>query len=160
MTKDNKLILKNLKKFEKSDKWKEVLKYCKNMEESITRDIKVNFISEWDERYILKYCLDDLEIAKMEVLQEVADLVWEVEVWAKEFKEFLTDMANAKEWNVLHSYITQWGFSPSEKKFTQKDKNIVALWEYRILCAEQNRLTALIGSLEDKKPKEIEWVYE
>jgi hypothetical protein len=46
MTKDNKLILKNLKKFEKSDKWKEVLKYCKNMEESITRDIKVNFISE------------------------------------------------------------------------------------------------------------------
>jgi hypothetical protein len=137
-----------------------VLKYCKNMEESITRDIKVNFISEWDERYILKYCLDDLEIAKMEVLQEVADLVWEVEVWAKEFKEFLTDMANAKEWNVLHSYITQWGFSPSEKKFTQKDKNIVALWEYRILCAEQNRLTALIGSLEDKKPKEIEWVYE
>ena len=159
MSKDNKLLLKNLQKFEKSTKWKEILEYCKKKEESLTRDIKVSFTNEWDDRYILRFSLDDLELRKMEVLQEVAEIVWEEEIWAKEFKDFLVDMANSKESNILHSYITQWGFSPSERKFTSKDRDMVALWEYRILCADHNRLTALIGSLEEKKVKQIEEIY-
>jgi len=75
MSKDTKLILKNLQKFEKSNKWKEVLDYCKNKEESFTRDIKVGIIDNEDYKYTLKYSLDDLELRKMEILQEVADLV-------------------------------------------------------------------------------------
>jgi hypothetical protein len=46
MSKDNKLLLKNLQKFEKSTKWKEILEYCKKKEESLTRDIKVSFTNE------------------------------------------------------------------------------------------------------------------
>ena len=160
MSKDTKLILKNLQKFEKSNKWKEVLDYCKNKEESFTRDIKVGIIDNEDYKYTLKYSLDDLELRKMEILQEVADLVWQEEVWAKEFSDFLIDMANAKESNILHSYVTQWGFSPSERKFTQKDRDMVALWEFRILCADHNRLTALIGSLDEKKAKKVEEIYD
>lgn len=147
---------KSLKKYEKSEAFKNLKSYCRNKEENIREKIKLG-LESWEVSREIQYSTDDVELHKAKILREIAENAWE---WAEEFVEFLSDFAKAKEDNIFLSYITNFGYSPCEKKFTEKDLLIVSMWEYRVIHQEQNRLTALIGSMEKQVEKQVEQVYD
>jgi len=143
---------KLLKKYEKSDAWKNLQEYCRNREENISNKIKNK-----EYLYEVQYSTDDIELEKANLLREFAEKSGDE---FGEFKQFLTEFAEAKEWNVMMSHITNFGYSPSEKKFTDKDLDVVRMWECRVIHQEQNRLTALIGQMDKQEKKQMEDVYE
>ena len=142
-----------LKKYEKSDEWKLVQDKCRNKDENIRQKVLSSEDTEY--RYTAKYSTDDIELAKAKVFEEIQEMISEVA-----FSDLFWDLANMRRDNTMLSHLTQFGYSPCEIKFTEKDLDVVKAGEYRLMHQENNRLTALIGSLEKQKEKKVEQVYD
>lgn len=142
-----------LKKYEKSDEWKEVQDKCRNKDENIKQ--RVQSTTDREYKYTLKYSTDDIELEKAKVFEEIKEMITE-----PEFAELFDHLANMRRDNIMLSHLTQFGYSPSEIKFSDKDLDVVRAGEYRLMHQEQNRLTAFIGSMEKQKEKKVEQVYD
>lgn len=143
--------LKDLKRYQQSKEYKDILKSCEIRQEELAQEILAEYFNQ-EEKAIDRtevYDFHDKQYMYIQFLREMLDRISEKDRWAKALRVEIEKDIRSAEIGITSRAMNEFGIPYSANKLTKMDIKRVRAWNYRTFYTI---LQGMINEIELKNP--------